>query len=145
MKYIDPHNYPQLAIRQYDVLGGSVIPDLFDGTIFRIASSASFSFDRLRNQIDGAKFFLEVYNPSANTIYVTFDSDYVTSDLGVVDIDKVDTEGVSYYELICRRGVMIVYDRRSVPPSPGDQLYNPKDGAVLINPVTGQPLLNPKQ
>ena len=51
MDYKDPYNFPELAIRNYDVVGSTVTPDLFHGSIFRVTSVTSFSLGRLRNQI----------------------------------------------------------------------------------------------
>lgn len=138
MHYIDPHNLPQLAVRNYDVVGGSVIPDLFHGTIFRVSPSSNFSLERLRNQIDGAKFFVEVYNDSASPVTVTFDPDYIDSSLDPLDPANILAGSLMYYEVVCRRGSLLVYTMPEVV-TPG--LTNPKDGAGLTNPKTGEPLL----
>lgn len=141
MDYLDPYNLPQLALRDYLVSGGEVEPDLFHGTIFRVESEESFTLARLANQIDGAKFFLEVYNTSGLDIYITWDSDYIGVNGGIVPATNISALGLLTFEIICRIGKMIVYDQvGSVVVS---YLQNPDGGAILINPATGQPLLNP--
>lgn len=142
MDYIDPYNFPENAIRDYDINGGSVTPDLFNGTIFRVSADESFTLERLRNQIDGAKFFIEVYNQSSIAIYMYLNEDYIASDQNPVVSYSVSANGIGYFEAICRRNMMVLYDVGGTPPTPGDQLFNPLDGSVLINPATGLPLLN---
>ena len=114
MDYIDPYNFPENAIRDYLVAGGSVNPDLFDGTIFRVESSESFTLERLANQIDGAKFFLEVYNQSAVDIYITWDDDYIGVNAGAIPVTRVSALDVSYFEIICRRGKLIQSAKRVI-------------------------------
>lgn len=139
MKYIDPHNYPDLAVRYYDVVGGSVVPDLSNGTIFRVVSDSSFDFSRLRNQIDGSKFFLEVYNSGVAPITVSFDPDYLLTDLSEATSFDIPALNVGYYEMICRLGFMLVYAVEEF--SPTNVLTNPKDDVILTNPKTGESLI----
>jgi hypothetical protein len=141
MQYIDPYNHPKLAVRDYLVVGGSVDPDLFHGTIFRVGADQSFTLERLANQIDGAKFFIEVANTSGSQISMTLDPDYRASNLGSIASIDVPAGEVKAFEAICRIGLMIIYDQTGVLS--GEGLLNPSGGGVLRNPLTGQPLLNP--
>lgn len=141
MEYIDPYNFPELAIREYDALGGSVVPDLFHGTIFRVYPEQDFTMGCLRNQIDGAKFFIEVVNASDIDIYITWDSDYIGVNGGPLNNTLITSGRLAYFEVICRIGKMIVYDQEGAVS--GTYLRNPADNAILLNPATGQPLLNP--
>ena len=142
MEYIDPYNYPENALRQYAPESGMVYPDLHHGSIFRVITSNSFVLERLLNQLDGAKFFVEVYNiSSSRSIAVTFDPDYRAIDGGGITTDIVPVGGVISYEIICRLGLMYVFGQVGAPE--GEEILNPLGDPPLINPLTGEPLLNP--
>ena len=140
MDYIDLNNIPENAIESYTPSGGEVTPDLFDGVILRIPATGNFNLERLKNQIDGIKFFVEVINDGAGEIIMSFDNDYRATDLGFLSPVTIAAGAIEYYEMICRIGLILVYTQVGVA---GDYLRNPLDGFILLNPETGQPLINP--
>lgn len=142
MEYIDPYNFPELAIRDYDVNSGIVTPNLFHGTIFRIQSDESFTLDRLKNQIEGAKFFVEIYNSSDNIIVVDFNDDYKPVDGKVLGAVNVASGRALVLEIICRIGVLLVYDRVGLSEEGDEYLYDDgidyfrlqvRDGALYLD------------
>lgn len=143
MDYKDPYNVPEQAIRDYSVAGGEIDPDLAHGTIFRVNSESSFTMNRLANQMDGAKFFLEVVNIGDSGIHMSLNSDYRNTALEFIDPIAIASGGVKTLEIICRLGLMLVYNTTG-STAPADALKNPDGGVVLINPATGQQLLNPQ-
>lgn len=123
MEYFDPYNFPGLALRVYEIDGGEVVPNLFNGTIFRVLAEESFEFDRLKNQIDGAKFFLEIYNSTDSAITISFNEDYRATNFGTIDDVTLEVGGVVAYECICRIGLLFVYGQEGLLPSEeGDTL-----------------------
>ena len=141
MDYFDSQNIPETALRYYDINGGSVYPDLSHGVLFRVLADQSFTLERLRNQIDGAKFFLEVYNQSGGNITISFDGDYKNTALDDVSSKALGNGSTVTYEIICRIGYMLMYNKTGV--SLEGYLLNPLDGSVIRNPLTSEPLLNP--
>ena len=141
MDYIDIYNIPENAIESYTPAGEEVTPDLSDGLIFRIPATGNFNLERLKNQVDGVKFFVEVINNSGGDIIMSFDNDYRAPDLGFISPVTISSGAIEYYEMICRIGLMIVYAQEGIEDS--GYLRNPADGFILLNPATGQPLINP--
>jgi len=141
MDYLDLYNIPENAIESYTPNGGSVTPDLFDGAILRIPATGNFTLERLKNQLDGAKFYVEIINNHTGSIQLSFDNDYRASNLGFMAPVSIAAGAIEYYEMICRIGLIIVFAQPAQPTDP--YLRNPSGGTVLINPATGQPLINP--
>ncbi len=117
MKYIDPYNYPELAVRDYIISNSVITPNLFNGTIFRVEAGESFTLDRIKNQIDGAKVFLEFYNTSVSPITVTFNEDYRSTNLGTIDPAVIGAGETITYELICRIGLLFICDVEGTLPT----------------------------
>lgn len=141
MDYVDLYNIPENAIESYIPVGGEVSLDLFDGFILRVPATGSFNLERLSNQIDGAKFFVEIINNGDSAITLSFDSDYRGSNLGYLSPVSIAAGAIEYYEMICRLGLIIIYAQPEASTEP--YLRNPSGGFILINPATGEPLLNP--
>ena len=139
MDYFDLNNVPQNAIYSYIPVGGSVYPNLRHGIIFRIPATGDFNIERLANQIDGMKFVIEVYNQDDEELTLSFDNDYRSTDLGLLAPVDLSSDGVVAYEVICRLGLMFVYDK---PGIVDNYIRNPLNGFILLNPETGEPLLN---
>jgi len=107
-----------------------------------VVASESFTLERLENQIDGAEFFLEIYNEGVVDIVLSFDDDYRATSLLNLSQVIINAGEVVAYDIICRIGLMLVYNQTGYVPDV-DYLRNPADNAILINPKTGLPLINP--
>lgn len=141
MGYFDVDNIPETSVHPYTPFGGLVEPDLLDGVIFRVTSDSDYEVDRLRNQIDGMKYYMELINDGDSNITVTWDGDYRATDLGYISPVVLNPDEVNFFEIICRNSLMFVVGQTGYVSD--NYLRNPEDGSILINPETGLPLINP--